>query len=175
MEIFIYMEVKARQFLELADRQYQTNKKKWSKLVSDMGYKFDDDVYSDTIIKVYDHILNGDCVGKLEDYWFKSFLNNLKREQGYSRNSKRDDIDVIDYLDRIESDEYNEDDRLLLVKLMSMVEREFDVRSYHCFKLYYMLPNMTIDKVDALTGLGDSKQRIMKIKEWLRKNVKQYC
>lgn len=169
------MENKARQFLELSNGLYIANKKKWSKLVRDMGFTFDEDVYSDTIVKVYDHILNGDCVGDMEDYWFKSFITNIKREQGYSRNSKRDDIDVMSYLDKFETDIYSEADRELFVRMLCMVEKNFDVRSYHCFKLYYMLPNMTIDKVDALTGLGDSKQRIMKIKEWLRKNVKQYC
>jgi hypothetical protein len=167
------MESKARQFLELTNGLYIANKKKWGKLVRDMGYTFDEDVYSDTIVKVYDHILNGDCVGDMEDYWFKSFITNIKREQGYSRNSKRDDIDVMSYLDKFENDIYSEADRELFVRMLCMVEKSFDIRSYHCFKLYYMLPEMTFEKVNELTGLKDSKARIMKIKEWLRKNVKQ--
>lgn len=167
------MESKARQFLELTNGLYIANKKKWGKLVRDMGYTFDEDVYSDTIVKVYDHILNGDCVGDMEDYWFKSFITNIKREQGYSRNTKRDDIDVMSYLDKFENDIYSEADRELFVRMLCMVEKSFDIRSYHCFKLYYMLPEMTFEKVNELTGLKDSKARIMKIKEWLRKNVKQ--
>lgn len=167
------MEIKAREFLELSNSKYITNKKKWSKLVRDMGYTFDEDVYSDTIVKVYEHILNGDCVGDMEDYWFKSFITNIKREQGYSRNSKRDDIDVLSYLDKFEADVYSEVDRELFVRMLCMVENHFSIKDYHCFKLYYMLPDMTFDKVNALTGLDDSKARIMKIKEWLRKNVKQ--
>ena len=70
------MERRANEFLELSGRLYEENKKKWKTLFKD----FDEDVYNDTILKVYDNLLDGvDTEGDLNGYWFKSFKNNLKR------------------------------------------------------------------------------------------------
>ena len=89
------MEKRAKEFLELSGRLYTTNKEKWKKMVDG----FDEDVYNDTILKVYDSILKGaDTQGDLNGYWFKSFKNNLNRNKDYSHKKKRDDTDVIELL-----------------------------------------------------------------------------
>ena len=70
------MEKRAKEFLELAGKMYEQNKTKWSNIVDG----FDEDVYSDTILKVYDSILKGvDTEGDLQGYWFRAFKNNLNK------------------------------------------------------------------------------------------------
>ena len=71
------MEKRAKEFLELSGKLYIQNRDKWKKMLDD----FDEDIYNDTIIKVYESILKGaDTEGDLNGYWFKSFKNNLNRK-----------------------------------------------------------------------------------------------
>ena len=96
------MEKRAREFLNISSKYYEQNKEKWTSLLTSIGLVFDEDVYNDTIIRVYDKMVNDEDIDKTEEeviaYWFKSFVNNVKREKKYSRNSKRDDSDVIELL-----------------------------------------------------------------------------
>ena len=74
------MEQRANEFLKLSGELYESNKKKWRKAVEG----FDEDVYSDSILKVYDAILKGeDTEGDIVQYWFKTFKNNLKINKAY--------------------------------------------------------------------------------------------
>ena len=108
-------ETQARKYLNLANDKYLDYLKKWRTHIQDKGYDWDEDVFSDTILKVYDNILkNGikhDSEEGLSNYWFKSFIVNIKREKQYSRNLYRDmNVDASEELDK----EYNGDDELKL-------------------------------------------------------------
>ena len=50
------MEKRARQFLDIAERYYERNKVKWVSLLQSIGLSFDEDIYNDTILNVYDKI-----------------------------------------------------------------------------------------------------------------------
>ena len=168
------MEKRAKDFLNVTAKYYVHNKDKWQRLISVLGLSFDEDVYNDTIIKVYDKLLNEEDIDKTEDeiiaYWYQSFVNNIKRDKIYSYNKNRDDSDVIELLkDRelIIGDEhlYYPTIRLLLNKIM----KGFNADDYHLFRMYY-LTEYTFDELSNIIGY-DVKGKIIKMKKWLKENV----
>lgn len=180
-------ETQARKYLNLANDKYLDYLKKWRTHIQDKGYDWDEDVYSDTILKVYDNILkNGikdDSEEGLSNYWFKSFIVNIKREKQYSRNLYRDmNVDASEELDK----EYNGDDELKLkirrhiyddwlsVRLLQIVEQNFTSREFRCFRLYYIVPKMTYEKLRDLTKIKDCKKIVNTIKKWLIENTDKH-
>jgi hypothetical protein len=158
------MEKRVKEFLELSGRLYTTNKEKWKKMVDG----FDEDVYNDTILKVYDSILKGaDTQGDLNGYWFKSFKNNLNRNKDYSHKKKRDDTDVIDLL---KDKEYEENNVNLYYSTISdillKVKHKFDRKTFEVFRMY-LLCDMSYEQLNSITGLCDCKERISKVKKWI--------
>lgn len=163
------MEKRAREFLELSGRLYDANKNKWKKMVDG----FNEDVYNDTILKVYDSILKGeDIEGDLVGYWFKSFKTNIKRYKDYSYEKNKDTKDVLDYLKGKEAEEnrvnvyYSEISDILL-----KVKQKFDRKTFEIFRMY-LLCNVSYERLDELTGL-DSKERISKVRRWLNAKGKK--
>jgi hypothetical protein len=163
------MEKRAREFLELSGRLYEANKNKWKKMVDG----FDEDVYNDTILKVYDSILKGeDIEGDLVGYWYKSFKTNIKRYKDYSYEKNKDTKDVLEYLKGKEDEEnrvnvyYSEISDILL-----KVKHKFDRKTFEIFRMY-LLCNVSYERLDELTGL-DSKERISKVRRWLNAKGKK--
>lgn len=168
------MEKRAKEFLDISAKYYEHNRDKWQRLLNALGLCFDDDIYNDTIIRVYDKMMSEEDLDNTEDeviaYWFQSFVNNIKRDKKYSRNAKRDDCDVIDLLkDKAiivdNSHLYYPTIRMLLEK----IKREYKDNDYHLFKMYY-LSDYTFDDMKELVGY-DVKSKIMRMKKWLRDNV----
>ena len=157
------MEKKAKEFLELSGKLYEFNKKKWSKMVDG----FDDDVYNDTIIKVYECILDGEDIdGDLVGYWFKSFKNNLYRHKKYKTNQTKESLDNVK--DDLVDEDKNDIDYSNVSVILLKIRNHFDRNTFVVFRMY-LLCNMSYDKIDELTGV-DSKGRITRVKKWLNDN-----
>lgn len=176
--------IQSEKFLMLANKTYEDNKKKWSTHLFERQMDWDEDVYSDTILKVYDYIQkNGiadDSEQGLLNYWFKAFMINIRREKQYSRNAYRDlNVDATEELDK----EFNGDEELeekkkrhiyddwLVYNILLIVEKTFDSKSFYCFRLYYLYPKMTYEKLKELTKIKDCKKRVITIKKWLQENL----
>ena len=183
-ETLIDKSEQAKRFLKFANEHYDDYKKKWAKYLYDRQVDFDEDVFSETVLKVYDYIntngIKDDSDSGLANYWFKSFNTNIKREKQYSRNVNRDkNIDATEEL----SKEMNGEDELKLkirrhvyedwsiVYILRLVEDNFDQISFHCFRLYYILDKMTYSKLREITKVPDSKKRVVTIKNWLKDNL----
>lgn len=155
------MEKRAKEFLDLAGKLYEQNKRKWSNIVED----FDEDVYSDTIIKVYDSILKGaDTEGDLQGYWFKSFKNNIIKKQ-----SK--DVETVDAEKTLKEKEEENNINIYystISDILLKVKHKFGRKTFEVFRMY-LLCNMSYERLDELTGL-DSKERISKVRKWLNGN-----
>lgn len=168
------MEKRAREFLNISSKYYEQNKEKWTSLLTSIGLVFDEDVYNDTIIRVYDKMVNDEDIDKTEEeviaYWFKSFVNNVKREKKYSRNSKRDDSDVIELL---RNEEYIIEAQHLyyptIRMLLEQVKKAFEDSYFQAFKMYY-LTDITIEELNEVMGCN-CKPRITKMKKFLKDNV----
>lgn len=183
-ETLIDKSEQSSRFLKFANDHYDDYKKKWAKYLYDRQVDFDEDVFSETVLKVYDYIntngIKDDSDSGLANYWFKSFNTNIKREKQYSRNVNRDkNIDATEEL----SKEMNGEDELKLkirrhvyedwsiFYILRLVEDNFDSISFHCFRLYYILDKMTYSKLREITKVPDSKKRVVTIKNWLKDNL----
>ena len=183
-ETLIDKSEQSSRFLKFANDHYEDYKKKWAKYLYDRQVDFDEDVFSETVLKVYDYIntngIKDDSDSGLANYWFKSFNTNIKREKQYSRNVNRDkNIDATEEL----SKEMNGEDELKLkirrhvfedwsiVYILRLVEDNFDSSSFHCCRLYYILDKMTYSKLRDITKVPDSKKRVVTIKNWLKDNL----
>lgn len=158
------MEKRAKEFLDLSGRLYEENKSKWKKMIG----SFDEDVYNDTILKVYEAILKGeDTEGDMVGYWYRSFKNNMVRQKGYKDNQAKKEID--DRLKEKEDIERQTNLYYSTVKdILLMVRNRFDRKTFELFRMY-LLCNMSYEQLDSITGL-DSKERIMKVRKWLNGN-----
>ena len=174
----------AKRFLQFVNDNYNNLKKKWAKYLIDRQIEFDEDIYSETILKVYEYIssngIKDDSESGFANYFFRAFNINIKREKQYSRNLNRDsNIDATESLDK----EMNGEDELKLkirrhvyedwsiVYILRLVEDNFDSISFHCFRLYYILDKMTYSKLREITKVPDSKKRVVTIKNWLKDNL----
>lgn len=165
------MEKRAREFLNLTAKYYEQYKEKWEHLLKSIGLSFDEDVYNDTIIKVYDRMMNDpDDISTTEDeviaYWYQSFVTNIKRNRHYACNSKVEDADVIDLL---KDKEYIVDATHLyyptIRMLLDKIKDEFGEESFHLFKMYY-LTEYTYDEINDIVGYN-AKPRINRMRKWL--------
>lgn len=150
------------EFLEYAGKHYEENRKKWVKRLDKLGLKFSEDIYNDTILKVYEKV--GEYSGDIDGYWYQSFLNNTKRDIKYSYHNRDEDIDVLKYLDEKPYDPpkiYTE-----LFKELSKLEEDID---FHLFRFYY-LTDMTYKEIEDLTGVKDVRHKIKRIRDMI--NVK---
>lgn len=168
------MEKRAREFLDISAKYYNEFKGKWTSLLHHIGLSFDDDIYNDTIIRVYDKLMNEEDLEKTEDeiiaYWCKSFINNIKRDKKYSRNKKVEDIDVIELLKNKECEVESQHLYYPTIRyLLEMIRRKFNDEYFQLFKFYY-LTTFSIDDISEVVEYN-VKQRIMKMKNYLRDNV----
>ena len=183
-ETLIDKSEQSSRFLKFANDHYEDYKKKWAKYLYDRQVDFDEDVFSETVLKVYDYIntngIKDDSDSGLANYWFKSFNTNIKREKQYSRNVNRDkNIDATEELSKEMNGEYELQLKIRrhvfedwsIVYILRLVEDNFDSISFHCFRLYYILDKMTYQRLREITKVKDAKKRVVEIKNWLKDNL----
>ena len=175
-------------FMHYINDHYNHLKYKYINFCKEHNYVFDEDIFSDTILKCYEAI---DKKGKLEDttdqgiqnYFFISFKMNLKREGQYARNMKRDrniDSDSINDLyeswyndnnvsamEKIKSDLFKD---FSVLYIMTVVEDNFDTEHFYLFKLK-TLGNLTYKQLQDKTKIKASRQKVINVKNWLKDNV----
>ena len=177
-------------FINYINQHYDELKAKYKAFCGLNGYNWDEDIYSDTILKCYDAIakkghLNDTTSQGIENYMFISFKLNIKREGQYARNMKRDLNITSDNINGIYEEWYNDNNTTSRTKLltdlwkdfstlyiMNEVESNFPPEDFYLFKLK-TLCNMTYKEVQEKTNEKRIRQRIVDIKNWLKANVKK--
>lgn len=176
----MYNEEIAQKWLEYISTLYEEYKERFRASTLKERVNFDEDVYSDTILKCYESIkrngLKDTSEQGMKNYLFRSFKQNLKRENQYCRVTKRDTYDdtIADSFEYESSDELAYRQHLNDFKVMyilKLVEQEFDPISYYCFRLKWLLPKMTYEKLQYTTRIKDCKKRVVEVKNWLIENV----
>lgn len=148
---------------------------------------FDEDIFHSTILNCYNTIkLKGltDLTEQgMKNYLFRSFKMNTKREALYMRNARRDNnISGVDAMSVYErnglEDETTEEkvrkqllDDYSVVYILNMVENNFDIISFYCFRLKWLIPKMTYQRLREITKVKDCKKRCIDIMKWLKENV----
>ena len=155
------------EFLTYAGHQYLTNKKKWSYRLSKMGLKFSEDIYNDTILKVYNHIQNG-YDGDIESYWYKSFVLNTKRECEYAYHKRDDSVDILQYLDNFPTD----DKPILLQDIQDILKDHNNKIDFHLMVLYY-LTDLTFKEIEDLTEVKDARYKVRGIIKLVKDKIKE--
>lgn len=156
----------ADEFLKYSGEHYNDIKKKWKARCKKNNVQYSDDIFQESIIKVYSHLLEKPYTGDVESYWWQSFINNSRREKDYAYNSKKDDtIEVLQYLDNFPT----EDKPILLqdieegLKLLTDIEKNL--------LLMYYLTDITYTELEELTGIKDVRYKLKGILKKVRKKI----
>lgn len=173
----------ARRFLQLVNSHYDEYKKKWRTHNMQKGQVFDDDVFSQTILTIYDKILKSgvsDPSDKgLENYFFKSVMMNNRRELLYPYLSKRDmnvePFDVMkDLLDDSDIDGLKKEEarrQYFMYHLLKEVQDTFDMETFRIFRIFYLYPKMTYTRLQNLTKIKNVKKKILNVRNYLQENI----
>ena len=180
----------ARRFINHISRNYEYLKNKYRKFCQEKQYQWDEDIFSDTILKCYDAInrkggLNDDTPQGFEDYFFRSVKQNIQRERQYCRVAKRDMNITSDVVNDLYENYYNSHFDSSTEKLkkdlyvdfatlyiMAKVEENFDNEHFHLFKLK-MLLNLTYKQLQEKTQIKGARQKVLEVRNWLRENIKK--
>lgn len=183
------MEQHNKLFLNYINDHYTLLKNKYRKFCIEKQYDWDEDVFSDTILNCYNAItkkgqLNDTTAQGIENYFFRSFKQNIQREKQYCRVSKRDLNYTSDSLNIAYENWYNETKDSAINKIrtdlykdfavlyiMHRVEDEFDQEHFRLFNLKTMIPNMTYKKLQEKTHCTGCRQKVVNVKNWVKDNI----
>lgn len=177
----------ANDYLQWFGKNYATLKRKYSTYCALNKYTWDEDIFSDTYLKIYNTIrrngLKDTTPQGFDNYTFLSFRTNIKREGQYARNTKRDrnipDDDLnglyeeyyngnnVSALDKIKSDLFKD---FSILYIMMMVESNFDNEHFYLFRIK-TLGNLTYKQLQERTKIKASRQKVIDVKNWLKENL----
>lgn len=177
-------EEKARRFLQVVADNYNDCLKKWRKHQQEKNTSFNEDIFQDSIIKVYEKILKDGISEDSEqgylNYFFKSFIFNSKREFQYAREIYKDkNFDIIAFLEEQENGDDDIKDKrrdeawqqFVTYNILKLVEENFDTITFRCFRIYYLTKKMSYAKLIETTKIKDAKKRVTNAKKWIKENV----
>lgn len=150
---------------------------------------FDEDVFYDTIIRIYDKILKESIIDDtpegMANYLFKSFKTNVMREKQYARNKKEDlnyDQDSIPtaYENWYEQNNISAKEKLLsdlrkdffTLRLAQIVEENFDAEHFYLWRLKVFM-NYTYKELAEKTKIPSVRNKVLEVMDFLRENVKK--
>ena len=176
-------------FINYINDHYNILKHKYRRFCTEKQYQWDEDIFSDTILSCYNAIekkgkLNDKTNQGIENYFFRSFKQNLQREKQYCRVAKRDLNYNSDNINDIYEMWYNENHTPEKIKLLSdlwkdfstlyiltKVEDNFDAEHFLLFRLKYLVPSMTYKKLQEKTQAKKCRQKVVDVKNWVKDNV----
>jgi RNA polymerase sigma factor (sigma-70 family) len=175
-------------FINHINDHYQELKNKYWKFCQEKQYPWDEDIFSDTILKCYECIekkgsLKDTSPQGIENYFFMSFKNNIMNEQRYSRNKKRDYNITSDNINELYEEYYNRTQNPAMTKIMndlkkdfsilyimSKVEDNFDDESFYLFRVK-TLCNLTFKQLAEKTNIKASRRKVIEVMRWVKQNI----
>lgn len=176
-------------FINYINDHYNQLKAKYKQFCIEKQYNWDEDIFSDTIIKCYDAIekkgkLNDTTNQGIENYFFRSFKQNLQREKQYCRVAKRDlnvtSDNIFQLYDEWYNEEYTPEHTKLLndlwkdfatLYIITKVEDNWDNEHFLLFRLKYLVPQMTYKKLQDKTNAKKCRQKVVDVKNWVQENI----
>lgn len=170
----------AEEYVQIIGKYYT----EYLELFSNM-FENGEDVVGETLLKTYRTICNKGLrtvVGKygeereqmFKNYFFISAkLNCFTEQQNIQKQNNIKSLDFNPYEDlptddKVKQQLYNDFKIMYIVRL---VENNFDVIDYRCFRLYHLLKDMTYAKLRNMTGIRNCKTRVVRINKWLKENI----
>lgn len=177
-------EIQANKFLTWINKHYQEQKNKLIAFCNDKHYTFNEDIFCDTYLKVYEKIykygIKDDTDKGFENYMFIAFKINTLREGQYSRNARRDDnvVNLGAHYEAYLKSKLTSEEKLLsdlkkdfsTLYLMKVIEDNFDNESFYLFRVK-TFSNMTYKELAEYTGLKGVRQKVVDCKNYLKQHV----
>ena len=177
-------EIQAKKFLSWINQNYDEQKSKLISFCKNKKYEWNEDIFSDTYLKIYEKILKSgikdDSDGGFESYMFMSFKTNTVRSKQYAAVAKRDNniINLSCANERYMNSKLTQEEKLksdlykdfATLYLLHKVEDNFDSEHFYLFRLK-TFTNMTYAKLSEHTGLKGVRQKVVTVKNWLKDNV----
>lgn len=151
-------------FLAFLSNNFPKIKDKFKKEITKSGLKFDEDVFSDTMIKCSEKLENSECIdGKMIAYFWMAFKHNTLRELKYMRNKTTNKIpsDLIEESYDV-YDEFN--------SISKMIIDEFGGDMYQLFALH--ANGTPYNELIKLSNDPKLKYKFRVIRDYIRKNYK---
>lgn len=174
-------------FMECVGAHYNRLKDKFQRYCKNQHYQFDEDVFDDTIVKVYDLIgkkgLNDLSPEGIENYLFMAFKQNTKREKVYYRNRKKAEIEDLNVAYDDYYNQHNEpaNNKILrdlkedfsVLYVIRKVEDNFDEEHSYCFKMKYLykLTYKQLQEKCAKMNIRNSRQKCIDVMRWSKENI----
>lgn len=152
-------------FMESISEQFNSIKEDFKCKIKRIGLSFDEDIFSDTIIKCNNNLKDRKCNKKdMISYFWQAFKNNTLRELYYSRNKLRGEltIDIKDEPYNIEEIDFD--------KVSQMIIDEYGCELYQLFALH--ANGTSYEELSKLTDINNVKYKFRCIRKYIRDNYK---
>lgn len=181
----------ANDYLNWFSQHYEELKYKYLNFCKEKNYNWDEDIYSDTYLKVYDCILKKGIKDPTpfgyENYFFKAFKNNTLNASRYACVKKRDKNFSSDNIEIAYEQWYNEnndDSKTKLISdlwkdfsvlyIMMQVENNFPQEYFYLFRIKTLTKNMTFKKLqETCPNIKSTRKKVIEVQRWLKDNVKK--
>lgn len=175
----------AIRFINYINDHYKEIYNSFLAFCNNKNYKFDADIFQDTILKCYNLItkqgyMKDTSEQGMKNYFFMAFKQNLQRETQYARNQKRDGniVNLNAANERFQNSKLTQKEKLLndlrkdyfTLYLLRKVEENFDGEHFYLFRLK-TFTSMTYAKLAEHTGVKGVRQKVVDVKNWLKSNV----
>ena len=180
----------AELFLNHINENYTKLKWKYYRFCIENHLSWDEDIYSDTILKCYETIekkgkMQNNTPYGIESYFFLAFKNNIRNEQRYCRSRLRDKNISSDNINDLYEEWYNQNNDTATKKiekdlfqdfsvfyLMLRVEEHFDPEYVYLFKVKTLTPNMTFKKLaETCKNIKSTRKKILEVQHWIKENI----
>lgn len=175
-------------FMNYIGENYKQLKKRFKAFCFDKSVPWSEDVFQTTIVRCYDAIskkgkLNDKSSYGIESFFFMAFKTNSIRELEYAYNKNRDsnfdstnisdayekykETNDIDAEEKVTNDLFND---FCIKTILDSVEENFELIDYRLFKIK-TFSGYSYKKISDLTHIRDCKNRIVKVKNWVKQNI----
>lgn len=178
-------EIQGRKFLNWINKNYEDQKQKLQAFCNDKKYEWDEDIFQDCIVKIYNKILKTKLIDDsdkgFDGYFFITFKINTIRNKQYARVAKRDGnvINLTGKYEAYKNTELTESEKLksdlkkdfYTLYLLHRAEDNFDSESFYLFKQKVFEKGLTYKQLQERTGIKGCRQKVVNVKNWLKENV----
>lgn len=147
-------------------------------------YNYTEDNLNQTIILCYEAIqrngLKDTTPQGMKNYLFRAYNMNTIAFKNNPFDSRRIDMPADDIKQLIENntdetaeEKYNRQtyNDFAVIYLLKVVEDNFDILTYWCWRVKYLVPKTSFEKLKCITKLKDCKSRVHRVNAWLKLNV----
>lgn len=180
----------ANDYLNWFSQHYEELKYKYLNFCKEKNYNWDEDIYSDTYLKVYDCIMKKGIKDPTpfgyENYFFKAFKNNTLNASRYACVKKRDKNFSSDNIEMAYEQWYNENNINTKQKLindlfidfstlyiMMEVEKHFDQEHFYLYRVKTLSKGMTFKKLQEMTNIKSSRKKVIEVQRYVKENIKK--